>query len=148
MNVIDTTKRFCYLVKETFFYPVLNVPPFLQVWTLRLFSVSCFPNLNVKSFSLNESSMSPASLETFLHTTDMFSPPSSSFLSSRGCRRDSADILSWWGRRDVTGSSYYLSLHLSIFLCRDRYLVWLFDTVIYSSFLLDSLILFLSIFFF
>ena len=93
MNVIDTTKRLYYLVKGTSFYLVLDVPPFLRVWTLRPSFISCFLSLNVKSSNLNESSTNPVLLKTSLCMVDILSLLSLFFLSSRGCRRGLTGVL-------------------------------------------------------
>ena len=116
---------------------------------------SCISSLNVKTFSLNESSMNLTLLTTSLYTTDMSLPLSPFSLSLKICRRDLVDVpLYWncstnrtsWDRRDVTESLHYLFFHLSVFLDRNRYLIWLSDIIIYSLSWLVSLILFLLIF--
>ena len=94
MNVIDTIKKLCYLVKETFFYFVLDISFFLQVWTLRPFFISCFLNLNVKSSNLNESNTSPVFSKTSSCTVDMFSLLNPFFLLLRRRRRDLTGVLS------------------------------------------------------
>ena len=94
-------------------------PSISCLWTLRSFLVFCFPGLNIKSFSLNESSMSPAPLMTFPRMTDMPLLPSPSFLRLEVCRRGSVGApLYWdcstnrmsWDRRDVTESSHSITL--------------------------------------
>ena len=71
VNVIDTTKGFCYLVKGASFYLVFVGPPFLLVWALRLLLFPCASSLNFKSFSPSESSTSLIPLVTSLRTVCM-----------------------------------------------------------------------------
>ena len=99
--------------------------------------------------------MSPAPLVTSLRTEGMPLLSSPSFLSSGVCRRGPVGTLLYWGcsvdrmswdRRDVTGSSHYPPLSLSVFLSRNRCSIWLSDIVIYLLFWPVPPILFLSIF--
>ena len=117
----------------------------------------CLLGLNVKSFNLNESSISPVPLMTSprIESTSLLS--SLFFLSLRECRKSSVGVpLYWdclmnrmlWDRRDVTGSLHYFLLRLSVFLNRNRCLIWLSDIVIYSLSWSVLLILFLLIFLF
>ena len=132
MNVIDTTRGFNYLTKGVFFYLFSSISLLFQIWMLRPFFVLYFLDLNVKSFSLNESNMNPVFLMTFLYMKSISLLPSPFFLSLRICRKNLVGVLPYWsysmdrmlwGRRDVTESLHYFPLRLFVFLDRDRCLI-------------------------